>query len=356
MTAETSPDRQDNLAPQPAPQEPAFDYRILRGHYRADGTYKTDEQLRMQYLTLTDNLIEQMTEGVTYTDRDTHEYVRQKPDYVIFLDKSGRPLAWLVNELWNKLAPEPGSDEVPKKPEFRFLNIDRDQWEGRVDPENNGNIDTEEVKKDMRDLRYLFVESKYKKADLAKRHVDDGKISFERPEMRELTDDIYNLPAELDGKVVLIVDEVKTSGRTLDIATEFIKTAFPTANVAGTYWMSATINYKGARRALEAPVWYNDRTEYGRGIGNRADVSGRRSITENMNQRRGKLFLSTRFPRPDGQALQLRKELHHLATQPDVPVIPSNRRPDEFDKRLSAWNGADANNVIRRIREIKGLK
>src|SRR3954469_6875014 len=72
-------------------------------------------EIRIKYLTLTDELIRRMSE--------------QRTDVAIFLDKSARPVEWLVRELWDELAPtDPDTGKTVPKPEMKFLNIDREQW------------------------------------------------------------------------------------------------------------------------------------------------------------------------------------------------------------------------------------
>ena len=117
-----------------ASESDKFQYEQLVGHKRSDGTEKSDEQLRLEYIQLTDGLIHQMTHGVEATDPITGEKSKKKPDVVVWLDKSARPLAWFTKELWPTLAPDPDSDEIPEMPAFKFVNIDRDQWVNTIDP------------------------------------------------------------------------------------------------------------------------------------------------------------------------------------------------------------------------------
>jgi hypoxanthine phosphoribosyltransferase len=313
--------------------EQPFEYRLLHGHATSNGTMKTDEQLRMEYITRTDHLIDAMTHGVSVQDPETKETRTEKPDCVIFLDKSARPLAWFVDALWDKLAPEAGSTEVPKKPEFKFLNIDRNQWVNTIDPEGVGTIDVDKVDTSViRSLRSIFIEPKYKR--------------------NGLTPDIDSAPTQLDHKTVLIIDEVNTTGRTLQFAKAFIKKAFPTTKVAGMYWMQdTTVLSNGYRMNADAPVWYKQKSEYGRGVGNRYDNSNRQSV--NLTQRLGAWFLSSRFPQVDQQALQLRREMKQLANYPDVPMVPSMYR-DDYEEKLAELNG-DAEAAERRIRAIGRL-
>src|SRR5690606_2842337 len=94
-----------------------FEYQLLRGHFRTDGSFKNDDQLRSEYVSLTDSLVYKMTEGVTVEDPQTKERVVRKPDVVVWLDKSARPVSWLTKELWDTLAVDENG-HVPKMPEF----------------------------------------------------------------------------------------------------------------------------------------------------------------------------------------------------------------------------------------------
>lgn len=311
----------ETIEPTHSPSDSAghFDYQLLRGHEKTDGSYKTDEQLRLEYIQRTDELIHKMTGGIETTNATTGERELRKPDTVIFLDKSARPVAWLASELWNKLATDEDGN-TPKKPDFRFLNIDREQWVNVVDPDGSGRMDISKIDDSIiRSLRSVFTEGKYKQ---------DG-----------LTPAIDAAPSMLDNKTVMVVDEVYSTGRTLNIATSMIKRAFPTATVEGTYWMSGIATKGTAIGNADLPVWYKEDSEYGRGIANRLRDPGS-SKSANLTQRLGGWFLSTRFATPDLESLQLRRELHQLANDPNIPVrISANRynigSDEEFEKYKS---------------------
>lgn len=308
-----------------------FKYSLLRGHAMTDGTWKTDEQLRMEYITRTDSLIYQMTNGVYAYNPETKSYEDVIPDVAIFLDKSARPLAWLTRELWDKLAPETPGGEAPKKPDFRFLNIDRQQWVTTLDPEGVGSVDVNQLDPTViRSLRSIFIDHAHKQ---------DG-----------LTSTIDSAPTELDDKTVLIIDEVKSTGRTLEFARAMLLKAFPKTKIATTYWMDKVVTLSnGARANADLPVWYRQDTVHGRGVNNRYDNSSNQS--SNRTQRLGAWFLSTRFPTVDKLSTQLRKEIHHLASDPQVPYIPTTNR-DDYEERVGELNNSDRTTVEKRMREI----
>lgn len=281
------------------------DYAILHEHRRTDGSFKSIEELEIEYVELTDKLIHKMTHGETFIHDG--ETIREVPTKVIFLDKSARPLAWFVRELWDTLAPEPGSDEIPKKPDFKFLNIDRHQWRDQLDPNDTQAFDpgllTDEQ---IEGLRSLYNPH------------HDGSFDAEN---------------ELDDQVIMIVDEVRASGATLDIAQSIIRRAFPNSKVFGTHWMSGTASRaNGARGNADLPIWYRDdstdsKLTVGRGIGNRKDVS---HITHPSDY-----FLSTRLPETDQRALRLREDFKTLSgavANGDVPYIPYIDRDDAEER------------------------
>lgn len=75
----------------------------------------------------------------------------------------------------------------------------------------------------------------------------------------------------LDGKKILVVDEVSRTGSTLDIAKHLVRLAFPdAAEIDGTYfWHPGEAPLKmGSENVLTSlPVWYDPNTLEGRGIG-----------------------------------------------------------------------------------------
>src|SRR5690606_9495645 len=92
-----------------------FEYRILKGHTRTNGSFKSDEALKTEYVRLTDDLIHRITEGIKVEDPDTGEVENKPTDYVIWLDKSARPLSWLTKELWPQLAADKDGN-IPAEP------------------------------------------------------------------------------------------------------------------------------------------------------------------------------------------------------------------------------------------------
>lgn len=295
-------------------------YELLVGHERTDGSFKTSEQLRSQYIELTDELIYTITSGVEVVNNQTGERELRSPDYVIWLDKSARPVAWLTKELWPILAQEEDGS-VPGMPEFKFVNIDREQWVNMIDPNGVGAMQVDNIDSSIiRSLRSIFTEPKYK---------SEG-----------LTEAIDSSSSLLDNKVILIVDEVQASGRTLNMANSFFKKAFPSANIATKHWMAGqtTKFVPGAGMAqgnADLPVWYKESTVSGRGVGNRNDRLSEQS--KSITQRLGSYFLSTRLQGPDPDSRQLRQEIKQLAEDVKINkilVVPSLYRDDFMDRAV----------------------
>jgi hypoxanthine-guanine phosphoribosyltransferase len=304
-------------------EAPPFEYVLLKGHERTDGSFKDDEQLRTEYVHLTDNLIYKMTHGISVEDPETGERVIRKPDVVIWLDKSARPVSWLTKELWDTFSPDEDGT-VPKMPDFRYVNIDREQWVNQIDPQGSGYLDINEVNQSIiRSLRSVFTDPIHKK--------------------QGLTEAIDSAPTELDKKTILIVDEVRASGRTLDIAKKFFQKAFPDTAVGTAHWMSGLVQKNGAIGNRDVPVWYKDKDVSGRGVGNRDELLSKRS--KSRTQRLGAWFLSTRLAEDDTDSKRYREELHQLGQDvkdKKVLVIPSaDREIDDIVERAERLNGID---------------
>jgi|GEM_PF-1304793 len=352
-TQETAPPTPDSK-----PSDEAFTYELLKGHGRTDGTYKTSQQLRMEYITLTDQLIDKIQGGAYRTNPETGQVEKQPFDHVVFLDKSARPVAWLMQELWPKLAFDEDEKPTPM-PTIDFLNIDRHQWIDLMDVNGSGMLEVDHLPKHItRGLRSVFASPVVK-------HGIEKEIEAAAEEGVTLHPDSFlerfdTTPTLLDGKNVLIVDEVRSTGRTKDIAVKLLSAAFPTAHIEGTFWMSsqtARLTPKAGGIAFgnaDLPVWYREDTVLGRGIGDRQLESG--VEPKSLTQKLGRYFLSSRLPEVDPLSLKLRRELHELATNPDVPVRPSHYR-DDYDERMARLNpGKSPDEVEATIRAIHDQK
>lgn len=241
------------------------DYPIFSHQYELDSRwgnntphYQNIDKTLSRYVTQTANLISTL-------DGTSTEYTENPqlpiPDHVIYLDKSARPVSWLVNTFWPTF-----SDA--KRPTSSYLNIDRQPWFRRsgVILDLNGYS----IKPDGSYHRNTFSDFRPENippedfARIRALYLPEG-IKSEDPET------IMHTPSSLDGKNILIVDEVKRSGATLDIAKWLIKQAFPgAANVRGAYfWDSGSKSSPDGteQQMLSVPVWYDSSTSTGRGAG-----------------------------------------------------------------------------------------
>jgi hypothetical protein len=280
------------------------DYRIL-----------DSVELRARYVTLTDRLIATI-EG--------HDGWR--PDDLVFLDKSGRPVAWLVKALWRTLARTPGTPYeqgvVPPLPMLRMANIDREQWWGLTGASETGVVDVARVPSTViGGLRSVFLQ----------RRPDNGV-------------DPFGIPSWLDGRRVLVIDEVSNTGDTLRIARGLVKAAFPTADVRSEHWMTpgAVRERGGLARAAQVPVWYRSDTWEGRLVGNRLDPA---NPPVSWRSSRGALFQSTRPRVPDLLGRLLKREIQSLAH--DVAggrllAAPATVREDWLDRVRILYGYDDA--------------
>lgn len=275
-------------------------YNILKAHRKTDNSEKSLPELEMEYVQLTDKLIHGMTHGIDFRTPE-HTTVHDKPSVVIFFDKSARPVSWLTRELWDTLAPEPGSDVIPEQPDFKFLNIDRKRLCKQLDPNNCGKFDAS--------------------------YVSEAQIIGLRSIFNPDHDGSYDAPNALDNQAIMLVDEMLASGATMEMATAILQRAFPTSLVQGTYWMEKKARINGVEGNADAPIWYSSETETGRGVG---DALPNQLITDPAQ-----LFLSRRFPAPDEKSLLLRQDFKKLARSvgQGVLYLPHNVRDDESQNR-----------------------
>ena len=242
--------------------EPEENYELLReGVQKQKDTASSLDQLDtngilQRYVTFTDKLIGiadgSITEAPDIVDPRKPERSREKKDEIIFLDKSARPVSWLMDAFWEQLA-----QKDAEKPHYDFLNIDRVNWfmdQGyrREEAETIlGPRDFDIEKVDIEDL--ARIRAYFVKGDLSE---DTWQ------------DEVWNMPTRLDGKNILIVDEVKSQGGTLSIATQLLRKAIPEAIVSGQYfWETSYREVGGFRQADSVPVWYSKEDAMGRGIG-----------------------------------------------------------------------------------------
>lgn len=207
----------------------------------------------------------------------------EKPDHVIYLDKSARPVSWMVNKFWTDF-----SDQ--ERPEHSYLNIDRIPWLQRagleLKPDGEGGVN---VLGAGGELRRPKLDDFIAQADnlppetfarIRALYIPGG-ITTDDPE------EIMNTPTTLEGKNLLIVDEVADTGTTLGIAKYLLSRAIPeAASINGDYfWHPDIKSNDGQTQKLSVPVWYSHRTSDGRGIGDVDEAFYRERFREDPTPR-----------------------------------------------------------------------
>lgn len=191
-----------------------------------------------------------------------------KIDHVVYLDKSARPVSWMVDEFWDDFS-------SAERPEKDFLAIDRRIWFKKVGIELEPNEYIREADGSSRpavagDFIKAFKEMPEEVrldwlARIRSLFIADG-IEDEDPQK------ILSTPTVLDGKNVLIVDEVSRSGSTLGIASYLLdqainygkdeKDASRLKSLDGfVFWQDGTKQVQSGNGTTETqmgepPVWY----------------------------------------------------------------------------------------------------
>lgn len=293
---------------------------------------------------------------VQYTEKLIARTIESDVDSLVFLDKSARPVAWLMRSLWPTLGfkdfDENGEPIKLPMPEMKFANIDREQWAsamGRSEVREGEGITLKGVHPDTIDsLTGLF----------AKKNMDmDDYVSKDDETL-------------FDDKNVLIIDEVMASGDTLTMAQKLFERAFENAkSIDGAYWMAPEQKMdkrSGGMRNADLPIWYDRNSTAGRGIGGReSNIS---ASSESVRQRRGRLFLSTRYAEMhhgqriemiDQKGQKLREDIQMLGREVadgKIPVLMGKMRPgsDEFeDNFMRHVNDLNVEDFIRLRRQAE---
>ena len=212
-----------------------------------------------------------------------------KYDHIIYLDKSARPVSWLVNTFW-------GDFTEKERPPHSYLSIDRADWFKKVgiDTDNDGRMiggDRSKITfENFRDKADALPPEIF--AQLRALYIEGG-IDTEDPS------EIMKLPATLDGKRILIVDEVSRTGSTREIAKYLVSHAFKGAYVqTTTFWDPGVVIGKDESDIASSPVWYDPKSEFGRGIGPKNPEHYKRKYEAHPNpknraQRFGAILLAT---------------------------------------------------------------
>lgn len=257
------------------------DYPIFRQQAQlaekwGDNTAETwgIDQTVSKYVTSTANLIAKM-------DGTAVEYQQHpdlpKPDHVIYLDKSARPVSWLVNTFWKDFS-------EAERPSHSYLNVDRLPWFRRagIEMDAGGYMMNEDGSKrrptaddfmahaqEIPDEVFLRVRALF---------VPGGVETDDLEQIRKM-------PTILNGKNLLIVDEVADTGATLEIAKYILNRAIPEIrSTQGDYFWEKDIKvHDGQRQQRSVPVWYSHDTSEGRGVGDVNEPFFRERYAENPN-------------------------------------------------------------------------
>jgi len=188
-------------------------------------------------------------------------------DHVVYLDKSARPVSWLVNLFWDEFAAKNSSGVSVKRPKHSYINIDRSPWFRNV----GISVSDDGRQKDNGELA-TYGDFLNHIQNLTPRHLSEIRALYIPDGIeKEDADWINQQDTILTGKRVLIIDEVSRTGSTLNIATCLFQKAFPDAHsIEGSYFWhpSEPILMMGNEKVLTSlPVWYDPNTLTGRGIG-----------------------------------------------------------------------------------------
>ncbi len=168
-----------------------------------------------------------------------------------------------------------------------------------------------------------------------------GGIEDEDPEK------IMDTPTPLDGKRILIVDEVSRTGSTKAIAEYLVSRAFPGAEVSSIdFWQSHTVSDRFNNQEMSsAPVWYDSKSSLGRGIGQKDPAFFERQYEENPTpENRAKKFGAMLLGKPinlelepERRSLRLQEEMKrmHEEYQAGHILMPFPRRYSQ-DKWLDS--------------------
>lgn len=228
------------------------------------------EGMRAKYVQNTERLIDTIHSGFTHEPGATHT----QTDTVFYLDKSARPVAWLVDAFWDVFPDE----QKRSRPSAHFLNLHAPEGPG------GGRPSLEQVRQ----------------------AVASGEFDTYIAQMREVYPDMTD-------KNILVVDEVSVSGSTEELGYQVFRKAFPDAHIKSAAWMQAGKRYDRAGNSfpMEIPVWYKKNSASGRAVDN---INPEKSLASpSAAQRAGANILSTLPETPDLEAVQMRREFKQLA-------------------------------------------
>lgn len=304
--------------------KPRHEYDILST--RKDGV--KEEWALSEYIHYTDGLIGKLDGSILLDDVDAFHGggVPKKedlppPNAVIYLDKSARPVQWFVRKFWPILA-----QENAEMPESYFINLDRQQWREWM----GFPPDQLEAAPDDETYADLFQRVDRVKDMITRIRALNSTVQLDEDHI----EDAWNHPTRFDGKHIMIVDEVRSSGATLRIAELVMSRAFPEATISGQHWakpprviLNNGIRDKSGNVAYKVdwlPAWYDRDRTTGRGVDDFnpqwPEISESLGNPVSEKTKIGRYFLSTPYRNPDTdefiqdpKSKQLRTEISNLA-------------------------------------------
>ncbi len=237
-------------------------------------------------------------------------------DHVVYLDKSARPVSWLVGLFWKEFAAADGSGRAAERPPHSYINIDRAPWfrKAGIDVTDDGR------RKSNGELA-TYADFLQRISAITSRHLAEIRALYIPGGIgTEDVEQIMESPTSLDGRRILIVDEVSRTGATLDIAVKLYQMAFPKAGeIAGAYFWHPKEKplIVGNENVLTSlPVWYDPDTLEGRGIG---------GISESYYRKRYQYYLAL-FPEHPEIAIRKLRAQAFSASVFSAPLLTEDGR------------------------------
>ncbi|MBQ3309464.1 hypothetical protein IJG78_02175 [Candidatus Saccharibacteria bacterium] len=327
------------------------------------------DRILSEYLTFTAATIEQMdgTDG-------------PKIDHVIYLDKSARPVSWIVNKMWGDFAKKDADTGEPtKRPEESFLNIDRVPWMRRV----GLNVNKDMYMEDPSGAKVKVGFNEFVRATKKDLPIEDIAAirALYDPDGRTTDDptEIMMKPSPMAGKNILIIDEVADTGTTQEITKWLVEQAFPDAKSVKSYVFAnfgtrRSINERGQvteAQMRSAPVWYpanNHDWEYGRGVldlnpGYWKNKYENDPTPQNYAKMKADMVLSEPMEdlsaEPGGESLELMREIDLLKDAFDAGKVfapPKGTMDPDKAFLMLARQGVNPRNAGKIMEEISARK
>ena len=276
-------------------------------------------------------------------------------DHVIYLDKSARPVSWLVDEFWDDFTDA-------KKPETTYLAIDRNYWFHNVGLETDSRqylVDASGEKRLARGSDFWEKFDALPKEEQRDYLARIRALYIEGGIANENINEILSTPTVLNGKNLVIVDEVARSGATQSIAVGLLKKAIPELNSVRSvvFWRDQPKVLDGKDGEIQmgnAPVWYpHDPNDWrGRGVKdiNPAFYENQYKLNPN-NKTRAERFgsivlgepLLNKEDEPGQLSWRLREEIERMRDDYDdghiLPTIFTDIREDIRDVMIERLEG-----------------